>query len=367
MNTSKLIELAQLLIEQDAQCNLQSNLTAVYNAIANLVSSPGQPEFQKQFSQAYVSLNSSVKDLMSSLTPTQLDLISEIGGGPYFTEEMDKQIVEWNNENSLTPAVVQQKIAALMTARADYIANLNQLLSGMKKIGLEAGALQPGQAELGFLLPRPLFKNDFSDLITELDTVKKILNFFAEAMTGSSESIQVQQISTSDPIFGLIVNSVTAYGVMKAITWAVSTCKTVDEIRVIRLKTATTKIYTEDELKSMFDDKIEEILVKRVTEQVSAIMQDKSPKVVNSNELEVKLTWALNNILYRIERGMRVELRFLPLEEQGATDNAAIKTKQMSDELVMMEKTLIFPKITGEPVLKLPPPLENEKNSTKKK
>ena len=68
------------------------------------------------------------------------------------------------------------------------------------------------------------------------------------------------------------------------------------------------------------------------------------------------LDWALRHILARVERGMTVEIRFLPppVKEVAAGEEAPEQPKEFAD-LAESQKILSFPKPGDSPVLKLPP------------
>ena len=74
--------------------------------------------------------------------------------------------------------------------------------------------MEPGEAEIGFRLPRQLFEDNLDGLIGELPEIRFIVRAFSEASTGSAEPIIVKQIPTTEPIFffGMSVSTVVAVG-----------------------------------------------------------------------------------------------------------------------------------------------------------
>jgi hypothetical protein len=109
----------------------------------------------------------------------------------FFADDLVALIDEWVHENAVTPAVAQQKIQALLKQRQDYVNRITELHYSLEAIGIEAVELKECEAEIGFLLPRSLFNNDFEKLISELEELDFILRAFSELALGIVETIQV--------------------------------------------------------------------------------------------------------------------------------------------------------------------------------
>ena len=90
------------------------------------------------------------------------------------------------------------------------------------------------------------------------------------------------------------------------------------------------------------------------------ILEAASKEIRASKEEAVRLSWALNSILSRVERGMRVELRFLPPKspkpEEVKDEHKLARQTSLFADLERLEKTLEFPKISESPILRIPAP-----------
>jgi hypothetical protein len=108
----------------------------------------------------------------------------------------------------------------------------------MNAIGLTKEVISPGEAEVGFLIPRSFFKNQLDLLVKELNTINNIIRIFSEVVSdGGAEQVEVKQISTTDPqfFFGLSPFTVAAIGI--SAKWAVGLWGEAEKIRKIRAET----------------------------------------------------------------------------------------------------------------------------------
>ncbi len=232
MNTSRLRELVDLLLSLEGELTTQSRLTDVHSALQNMVNQPQNPQFQNDFAAAKEALAIGAVQTRKLLQPAQIALIEEIGGKRFFVDDISAFIDDLVSKNAVTPAVIQQRVQEFLTERQAYVHLITQLRDSLEGLGIKAIALKPGEAEIGFILPRRLFNNEFDNLIDELKELDFILRAFSELAVGTAEIITVSQISTSDPLFSLGMNPKTIAAIAAAITWALNTWKQVEEIRV---------------------------------------------------------------------------------------------------------------------------------------
>jgi hypothetical protein len=224
----------------------------------------------------------------------------------------------------------------------------------VETFGIHGTRLELGQAEIGILLPRELFQNHLRELIDELRTLNRVIRAFSEVATGAPEPIEVHQISTSDPVFFFGISATTIAFFGKAVRWALNTWKQVEEIKKVRADAQRIRAFTDKEMKDIFDTKIDESIKNAIETHVKELLPpDKSEP--RHHELRNDLVWALDSILTRVERGMTVEIRFLP---PAATADAEAKTVASADfeTLAQIAPELKFPPPEGAPVRPLPPP-----------
>ena len=368
MNAARLKEIVEFLLSQENQSRIQKRLNAVSQQLSNLASNPQQSEAQTQFANALSELDKAMVQTIDNIQPAQAKLIEEIGGSPFFLENLATTIAKWTAENPIAPAVTQKKVADLTARRAEFIETITQLRDRLTKLNIQTAVLDSGTAEIGFLLPRELFHNHLDELIKELGVLNKIMRAFTEIATGTISPIEVRQISTSDPLFFFGLDATTIAMIGGVVTWALMQWKMVEDIRKLRSEAKKNSVFTEKEIKGFFDAKIQESIDKGIDHKVNELLRSSKDKLDGPRQSEKKneLAWALRSILARVERGMTVEIRFLPpattTQEEGDQEP---REKNDFGELSQIVPQLVFPSAEQSPVLELPPPEPQQSPSTR--
>lgn len=277
-----------------------------------------------------------------------------MGALPYFGSAMLARVKQAIADNAMTPAVAQQEAERLAGERAQLIKSLETLKQSMEALGFEEDELEQGEAEVGFQIPREIFDNELEGFSQELHQLRLIIRAFSEAAGNPGERIELRQISTSDPLVFVLL----AYGTVKLIGGAVSWCldqwKKGEEIRVLRNNTANLAGVPEaQQLVDQFDTLIRGTIKASVREESERLARDSHADEPRKNELANHLEVALEGLLARIERGMTVELRFLPPPSVEAEteegDEAAAEFQEMKD----LQQRLVFPEPARDPLLQL--------------
>jgi hypothetical protein len=354
LNASRLLEIVDLLLQGEEQASTETRFSELSVALGQLVTSPAEPTYQQAFSDALENLRVSLGGLLEKFQPAQINLLYEIGAGQYFIDDVVTEIRNWVSESPATPAVAQDKLAKFLKRRTAFVSQLKNLKTSLAFVGIKKDELEPGQAEVGFLLPRDLFDNHLDKLIDELRFVKRAIRAFSEAATGSAEPIEVRQISTTDPqfFFGLSAATISLLGI--AATWALNTWRQVEDIRKVRAETEKIAAFKEDPIAELFDAKINKIVEASIEAKVEEMIGKIDAKDGRKHEQATDLKWALESILARVERGMTLEIRLLPPVIADGDDGAAAANIQFND-LKQVAAALVFPKMAGDPVLALPP------------
>jgi len=355
MDASRLLEISHMLLQVERAKKIQTNLNKVKSSLDNLIQRPTQPEAQTAFSSTLDGLRSLLNTVRDEFEPAQTTLLHQIGAADYFLGNFADNISDWVSKNTATPAVAQEQLTTKINEREAYLNNIKQLEGNLLGVGVKINNLEPGQAEIGFLLPRELFDNNLENLIRELNVVKMVIRAFSEAATGTVQQIEVRQISTSDPLFffGLDLKTIVMIGA--AVTWALSTWKGVEEIRNIRAQTEKIERLKGTQIENVFEETIKKEIENAIDSKTDEIIKAVGSQGGRENEQERHLNWALRSILTRVERGMIVEIRVLPPPKQHIKDDDGSQTSSLIyDELATITNELVFPKIEGSPILELP-------------
>ena len=301
MNTARLRELVDKLLTVEGATTLSALLQRTTDAMQSVVNSPNQPDPQTQYASQFAALRTNAGAMLAAFTPAEMELLEEIGATRYFATDPTVEIASVSQQNAVTPAVVLAKLQEILGHRNRYIEHLKQLQAQLDALGIKANNVAPGTAELGILLPRPLFGNELAGLVSELSVLSRILRIFAEVVTGKYEPVEVRQISTTDPLFGLGMSVAVVVAVGKAVTWALATWKTVEEIRKLRNETQKNPAFSEKEIKSFFDSKIEKAIEDAIKHKAAEIAPPNGEG--RGHELLTGMEWALRSILNSCRTG----------------------------------------------------------------
>lgn len=356
MDTARLRELVDKLIEVDSREGVSATLSLAAESMMAIVNSPGQSDPQIQYATRLTDLRGKVAAMIASFTPAEIELLADIRATPFFAVNFAEEVELAGQRNGVTPSVVSGLLQDLTSHRAIYMKQLRVLKQALENVGITPPSVEPGSAELGILLPRQLFRNELDGLVSELKTLNAVFRTFSEIVTGEVEKVEIRQISTSDPLFGFAMGVETIVQLGVAVTWALHTWKNVEEIRKLRTQVKANPLFKDEEIKQFFNDKIDAQIEKSVREKVSELVPAATTTPGRPHELAVQAEWALRTILTRVERGMTVEIRFLApptSEEDGAQESAA---RQPFETMEKLASQLKFPGAQSDPVLQLPPP-----------
>lgn len=352
MNAERLLQFVQFLRQQESKSAIQNKLTELTTALTNLTNQPQQTQWQTQVATALDKLESSLHDFFDPLSPAQIRALEEINALAFFHPSLALGLREQITNNAMTPAVVRDHANRVNGQRASYLQSLQTTDQGLSQLGIKPLALTPGQAEIGFLIPRDLFKNELDLLVKELNVIRVIIGFFAEATTGQAQRIDVHQISSSDPtfFFGLDISTMVEIG--GAITWLLHTWKQSLEIRSLHQQGKKLGL-TDEELKPIHDKiaiTVENAIDARLKELLPGKAQrDRLP------ELENDLRWALRSLFARIERGLAIEIRFIePPKKPDESGHAAAARAKEFGKMQEISKGLEFPAPAKDAILELP-------------
>lgn len=353
MNTSRLLKLVTDLLEAEAKAGAQEKLVAFRDAFAALVSSPQDQATQTAMVVALRQLEKAVGHLHNTFTPVDLDNISAIRGLPQFSPDLVSNIKRHIDANALTPSVAQTPINNATSKREAYINGLISLKTQLELLGFEPTTVQPGEAEIGVLFPGELFENELGPLAKELGTLNNILSIFSEVAVGDHRGVAVKAISTSDPIFFLGMEVATVATVAASITWILGTIKQVLGIK--ELINRGTELELPEEKLKLFEEEIDRKIYASINERVDEILDGRKDDPGRINELRNGLLWGHKSLLARLERGMRIELNFIPPPQPESE-----QTSENFTRLAESAKRLSYPEPTGRPVTDLPPPVPPE-------
>jgi hypothetical protein len=107
----------------------------------------------------------------------------------------------------------------------------------------------------------------------------------------------------------------------------------------------------------MFDMNIKKTIEAAVEAKVKELVPSTNAKDGRARELDTQLNMALQSLFARIERGMTVEIRFLPpntTSETGGPAEPASASAVPFTQFAEVVPRLVFPPPAADPILSLP-------------
>jgi hypothetical protein len=355
MNTEQLLGLVRRLLQEEQRLTIQQKLAETAQAFANLAGNPQHQPNQTELANKLKLLEQTLDKLEASYSPGFRTRMEAIGALPYFTSAITARLRQSMSDNPMSPAVVNQDAQTLLSERQNYINNLNNLSGSLQAFGFELNELEPGQAEVGFQIPRIIFDNDLEGFSKELHELRLMIRAFSEAAGNAGEQIELRQISTSDPLIFLLLGYHTVKLIGSGAKWCLDQWKTLEDIRNLRASTANLKIPAAQNLAEQYDALINETVQANVRQEAERLAGESGADKARQNELSTHLEMALHGMLERIERGMTVELRFLPPTKpaEGEATEATETAAADFDELTKLQQQLVFPAASDKPLLTL--------------
>ncbi|UYO51732.1 hypothetical protein [Rhodopseudomonas palustris] len=352
MNAERLRAVLDLLLQTEKDGNIQPSIEQVAFNLAVLASTPG-PEQQTKLAKSLDLLDQRIRVTCSKLNPIQRSGIKSVNADNFFSPSMVDQIRHVMTENAFTPAVGSEFVNNLVEERKSFLNIIRNTRSGLRNLGVSAVSLEPGHADASFLIPRSLFQNDLDGLQRELKTLSSMLRVFYELSNVTPSTIEVHEISTSDPTFflGIDVSPLILLGL--AIKWCIEVIKGGHDIK--KIAEDARKAAVPENIVNQLEKTLQDQIDKKLENKVDQLLADFGGTPARRNELRSPSRLALEQLLQRVERGMIIEIHAeLPRIENGTEDSG--ETARLRAEIERLKEiadSLKYPEIEGQPVLQL--------------
>lgn len=358
MNAERLHVIAKAVRKDLKDTRIVSNLQSLIAALNNLVSTPTDVSFQKEVSQARETLASSLSNSASnSYGATWEQVLEETDIRDRLGSQLLERIEAVFLANDLTPAVAAEELGVIQSDVTELQDAVASLIKSFSNLRIPDEELEPGDSEVGILIPRGFVGEKLEGLGKELVELHKIFGVFAEIADGSRPGFEVRSISSSD--FGIFIATTlsTAACIGIALEKVIAAYKNLLEIKKLRQQMLDQKVpeaalegietwansYIEDEIRRIDQELLKEFLKKG---------EDKARK----NELSIELESSMRKIAKRIDRGFNIEVRvepLLPPEGEGEPSAEDVRNNELLDSILKARENMRYLRPEGEPILSL--------------
>jgi len=359
MNAERLHVIAIALKTDFAEIKLQQLLDTLVQSLAAQVSQPNQPQHQTNVSTNLTNLYESLsKSKVNSFTPAWLDIVEEIGGMEFIEKNLSAAVRAIFERNNITPSVAQQELAQISARLKPFLGSINQLCGSMTALNIGHEELEPGECEVGVVIPRVSVSNALNDFGKELVQLNKILSVFSEIATDSRENFQIRNISSSELTVFLETAPEIAACIAIAIERIVTLYKSLLEIKKLKSDLESQGVPKKDmsgveqHANALMENGIK-ILVEDLIGQYH-----KNPDKARKNELKIEAKYALNKLAKRIDQGYGLDVRIEPTIENEETENTP--DEEIVNTIIEASKNIQYIKPSGKPILTLPDSQEDD-------
>jgi hypothetical protein len=376
MNAERLHAIALALHNEMVSTDIVGKMEKLRASLEEVIKLQGQPSYHQGDARAtQQDLVNDRESVYSSLSNTNTDkfspawrqLLSEIGGVDLFGETLKNTVKKIFEENQLTPAVALKELEGLKERLEDFQKSLDKILGAFKVFKIGDEKLEPGECEIGMLIPRAAVNNQLVEFTKELDELSFVINTFSEVATGKTDDLRIKTISSTDLSVYLMAAVPFAACLSHAIERIVALYQRLLEIRKLRGELAKQGVPEkqasgiEEYANNIMKDGIEELSV----EMMKTFYHGKD--IGRKNELTTQTRFSLNCIANRIDRGYNIEVRVESLKEVAQDDNAAKETAEKIQAIQAASKNMQFMKLEGNPILQLPENVEKPRGKEGKK
>jgi hypothetical protein len=369
VNAERLHAIADVLWDEMTSESIVNHVTTLRDSLRASVNEPGNAGYQEQVSQSRRKLDDVLTESPSNgFSPAWRQALDEMGIADLVGNALRDQIEEIFERNAITQATAADELDPIVERITKLYTALEQIRLGLTFLSIGAEDLAPGEAEVGFLIPRAFVKDELEALGEELIRLQRILGPFLELATGTRGPVKVRTIASSDFAAFLASDPTVALMVAGAVERLVAGYKSVLEIKKLRNELKATGA-SQKSLKSLQGD-AEGQMEKTIGTLVTELLKEaKDVEPGRRNELKTELKISLEGISNRIDAGVSVEVRvgeLPPLDEDERETKTEKDHRKTVEQILQKQESLKFTNTTGEPILQLNEPSEEKAEPPKR-
>jgi len=214
-------------------------------------------------------------------------------------------------------------------------------LQHLASLNIQESTLNPGSADVAFLIPREIFDNRLGSFAKELTFISRLLEHATEAVTGELQPVELEQLASSIPTVSMLAHPRVLSLLATVVNKFLEAWERIEKIRRIR-----------KELKEMgIEGAPVDVLTEQITTTVEEVIEESTQTIIvhfpkedgRKHELENALRQDTRRLFGQIERGLTVEFRTQP-GGKGEDEDA-------SKAITNLSKTMRFPEVAREPLL----------------
>lgn len=360
MNADRLHALLHILKDELSNTSIVSELSSLQEALQQQIQQPNSSN-QEQLGEALKTTQEAInRSTVDNLSPAWAEMIREIGFDDCLGKALQSRINESFKRAEVTPTLVKEDIDEIVARLEQLEAAVKDGTSAFETLSIGAERLQPGDCELGFMVPRAAVESRLLDFADECREFDLIFGTFSEIATGSRQHFKIRTVSSSDLSVFLDSTPAVVALIAAATEQIIAVYKQLLEIRKLRSEMLAQDVPKEalesidEHANSRMGKAIDEITIE-VMAKNNWLNNDNG----RNNELSNALKISLSKLANRIDKGFHIEVRIgeLPAPEEDSEegqDATADALRENAATIKAATETLQFINLEGDPLLALP-------------
>jgi hypothetical protein len=353
MNAERLHAIAIALHQEMNSSGIAAKVEQLCAALQTVVNQPHpnhQENLANRMKAVYSTLDAAPSDTFS---PALRQSLSEMGGTQLFGKSLKAIIEEIFQRNQITPAVALRELQEIRKQLESFQTALHHLISAFSQFKIGDEKLEPGQCEIGMLIPREAVDNKLGAFADELEELSFILNTFSEVATGKPDDLCINTISSSDLTVYLNAGSTFAACLAVAIERIVALYKQLLEVKKLRVDLL--KQGVPEQQTAGIEDYANALMDKGIKENSVEIVERfyRTSDGGRKHELVTAVNVSMRRIAERVDRGYNIEVRVEPLTTEAQDSQPDKGTSAIIQIIQDASKNMQFIKQGGAPILRL--------------
>ena len=268
-----------------------------------------------------------------------------MGGEEFFDSSIGDKVIASIQSNAMTPSVASDFVKDLAARRAEFLGIVHSTIKGLEQLHVSAPSLPAGAAEVAFLIPREIFHNHLGAFAKELTFISHLMQHINEGVTGESQPIVLEGLSSSIPTIGLGVGLKAIEMLATIVNKFLDAWEKIQRIRKIRGEIEEMGITGPpiDHLTEQITTTINEV----VEESTHIILINYKGESGRKNELQNALRQDTHRLFGQIERGLTIEVRTADTPDAEADE----ENLRRLESVAALGREMHFPSIAPAPML----------------
>jgi hypothetical protein len=308
MNVERLHLVLRATIDAATKSGVVVDIGGLASALQNQVNDPATASYQQQISSQLEKLQISLSAIeTNNFPPGWKQVLTEHSLSVFIGTVLLGQLTEIFSRNAITPSIALKEIQEVQLDLNSKVTAMTELINGFKLLEFSMDDLEPGEAEIGLLVPRESIDSKLNRFTRELQDTAKIIGVFEELTTGQRRDASIRALSSTDLTVLLDIWPVSGVALATAVERIAAFYKQVLEIK--KLKAEVTRLALPEKMTQQLDqqanDKMEANLRSLRDEMIAMYEGQKARK----HELETELLIALHRIANKLDEGIHFEFR----------------------------------------------------------